>query len=252
MRWMVFCVLSVILMSIAACNNNDPIAFTDSTAPDKDTAPQFPDDGQSLPDQDDPEVVEQEGAPDADADSAIGGNCKTDTECAPNICVKAKCSTGCTSDADCANYPNTTCNTKLGRCLNTLASSGACNETNCPSGCCYAEKGFLGLKCASTAALNTCGICAQGEVYLESKQCVPAACKVGDTKCQAYNSYSSRSECFECMGEKNYLCAEDTTGCTGGSALMTVNVMECVPAGESCSSNDLCCSGMPCIKGYCY
>jgi hypothetical protein len=263
---MMVCAFFMTVLFIAACSGTDPVPYSvDTGFPDKDLVPPVENglpETENVPDTTDPGIVDDAADPvddapavpdDNDPTDPTGDNCKLDADCgAPYICVKAKCTKGCESDADCTNYANTTCNTKLGRCLNTAASEGACNETNCASGCCYAEKGFLGLKCATTATLNVCGICSQGEVYMESKQCVTAACKVGETKCQTYNSYSDRSECFECMADKDFLCADDVAGCTGGSALMMVNVMECVPAGEKCSTKDTCCSGMPCIQGYCY
>lgn len=255
MRTMMVCAFFATAMFIVACAGSDPVPY----ATDKDGVGQVeqdlsPVDDTGLPDTTDPEPNDDGTEPVDDGtvvpDTDIGGSCKLDSECAPNICVKAKCALGCTGDGDCANYPNTTCNTKLGRCLNTAASEGACNETNCPSGCCYAEKGFAGLKCLTTGALNTCGICAQGEVYMEGKQCVAAACKVGETKCQTYNSSDPCSECFECK-TGDFLCTQNPQ-CSCGSALMMVNVMECVPAGEKCAAKDTCCSGMPCIQGYCY
>ena len=264
MKRMVLCSFFMTALFVMACGNSDPIALIDTAPNDKDTGGQVeqepnPDFENNPPDTSDPGTTEgtnpeQDPIPDDGnvvPDSDLGGNCKLDSECTPNICVKAKCALGCASNADCANYPNTTCNTKLGRCLNTAASSGACDETNCQTGCCYAEKGFVGLKCATSGTLNVCGICPQGEIYMNSSQCVPAACKVGETKCQTYNATDPRTKCFECTADQDYLCA-DNPQCTGGSALMMINVMECVPAGERCAAKDTCCSGMPCIQGYCY
>ncbi len=262
MRKMMVCAFFVTMFFIAACSDNNPVPYavdTGLTEKDIDTKEQDlpPVDDNNIPDDADPGITDDGTEPVDDGgetpdNDIIGTNCKLDSDCgAPYICVKAKCAQGCESDGDCTNYANTTCNTKLGRCLNTAASEGACNETNCPSGCCYADKGLLGLKCATTGTLNVCGICSQGEVYMNGTQCVTAACKVGETKCQTYNSYSPRSSCFECTAETGYLCIDDTQ-CPGGSALMMVNVMECVPAGDKCAAKDTCCSGMPCIQGYCY
>lgn len=262
MKGTMFCIFFLTVLLFTACNN-DPVPYAVETGPnDKDTSvpdPFQPDDA-GLPDIDSADPADEGTEPvddgavtpdDSDPNDPTGDNCKLDADCgAPYICVKAKCQKGCTTDADCTNYLNTTCNTKLGRCLNTAASEGACNETNCASGCCYAEKGFRGLKCATTGTLNVCGICSQGEVYMNGSQCVTSACKVGETKCQTYNSYDPCSECFECK-TGDFLCSQNTQ-CTCGSALMMVNVMECVPAGERCSAKDTCCSGMPCIQGYCY
>jgi len=183
----------------------------------------------------------------------FGKNCKTDTECGTClICVNAKCAQGCLSDADCTAYAETTCNRKLSRCLNTTAifGTGICNETNCPSGCCYATKGFQSLKCLGTAQLQTCGICKQGEIYMDGKQCVPAACKVGETKCQTYNATEPRAECFEC--KTGDLVCYDNPSCQTGGLILPLEHRTCIPAGEQCSEGTTCCSGTPCIRGYCY
>jgi len=208
-------------------------------------------------DNDTPDVVQ----PDADTDTAacdnpnVGKNCKTDTECGTClICVNAKCTAGCQSDADCMNYAGTKCNTKLSRCVNTTASSGACNQSNCPSGCCYATKGFQSVKCLMTAALATCGICKQGEIYMDGKQCVPAACSTGDTKCQTYNTAAPDPECYECKAGE-LVCYDDPDCSSSTLRLLSgypVNSFACVAAGNSCGPNDSCCSGQPCIQGYCY
>ncbi len=249
---------------VLACSAEDPNIITTDTTVIGDTDTVKPDN--QLPDTDTPvtdtpvtdsdEPVTDDPVTDtevSDIDSPnIGKNCKTDTECGtPLICVNAKCAAGCASAADCANFAGTTCNTKLGRCVNATASSGACSEASCPAGCCYADKGFTALKCMATAALATCGICKQGEVYMGGTQCVPAACKVGETKCQTYNSTDPNAKCFECK-TGDLLCYENTTTCNTGSALMLLNAKECIPAGEVCSENDTCCSGQPCIQGYCY
>lgn len=208
-----------------------------------------------TPDTDTPTTDDEQ--PDADTGDCntmnVGKNCKTDTECGTClICVNAKCAEGCLSDADCTAYAGTTCNRKLSRCLNTIATfgTGICNETNCPTGCCYATKGFQSVKCLATATLATCGICKQGEIYMDGKQCVPAACKVGETKCQTFNATDPRSECFEC--KTGDLICYDNPSCQTGAALLIPNVALCIPAGEQCSEGATCCSGTPCIKGYCY
>ncbi|HNT28843.1 MAG TPA: hypothetical protein PKH10_11795 [bacterium] len=266
MRKAVWSIWAVLVLF--SCSNGDPVPFVtpDNGSGDGDndvvveTDP-APDDveGEGTPDDDAPVVESDPGVQDPDQpegeipdDGVIGKNCKVDGDCgAPLICVNAKCAEGCAGDGDCGAYPNTVCNKKLARCVNATASDGACDETNCPVGCCYAEKGFLGLKCAETASFSVCGLCPQGEIYMDGKQCVPAACKTADTKCSVYNSSSPRADCFKCMSEKDYLCVDDPQ-CNPGSTMLMINVMECVPAGERCQRRDICCSGMPCIQGYCY
>jgi len=267
----------VVFMAVflaVACSSEDPPAIptndtavggdTDTTITDTDTDNTLPDTNitdtpvtdTDVPVTDTDAPVTDEGGTDADMPSNcntanLGKNCKTDEECgACLICVNAKCAQGCTSNADCTAYANTTCNTKLGRCLNTAGSGGACNETNCPTGCCYAEKGFLALKCLKTPEFSKCGICKQGEVFMDGKSCVPAACKVGETKCRDYNSTEVRAKCYECK-QTDYVCY-DNPSCSTGSAPLLLNVKECIPAGETCTDNDICCSGQPCIQGYCY
>ncbi|HNT26968.1 MAG TPA: hypothetical protein PKH10_02200 [bacterium] len=166
----------------------------------------------------DPDVVKPDDDIDADSSACdngnIGKNCKTDNECGSClICVNAKCAEGCQSDADCLNYAGTKCNRALSRCLNTTATDSACGETKCSSGCCYGTKGFLSIKCLSTATLQTCGICKQGEIYMDGKQCVPSACKVGESKCQTYNATVPNSQCFSC-DEETFLCQSDPN-CAG-------------------------------------
>ncbi len=254
---------------VLACSTDDPniiptdttvIGDTDTVKPDN----QLPDTTTGDSDTvvtdtttgDSDALITDNVQPDSDTTGScdnpnVGKNCKTDTECGTClICVNAKCAEGCQSDADCSSYAGTKCNTKLGRCVNTTASSAACGETACAAGCCYADKGFTGLKCLATATLQTCGICKQGEVYMDGKQCVPAACKVGETKCQTYNASDPNAECFECK-TGDLICTEKSP-CNTGSALMLLNAKECIPAGEVCSENDTCCSGQPCIQGYCY
>ncbi len=264
----VVCLFGLMFITLTgSCNNTDPVPLQTSdrdivTVPDQETV--LPETEQ-VPPFDDQPVPEDEDCclPDNDADADIpqipdddnpilGKNCKLDSDCgAPFICVSAKCAEGCDSDGDCAAYPNTTCNKKLGRCLNTTASNGACNETNCAAGCCYAEKGFQSLACTTATSFTICGICKQGEVYMDGKQCVPAACKVGETKCRDYNSSDPRAKCFECSAESHFVCV-DNPQCVPGSTLRMINVTTCVPAGERCGAHDVCCSSLPCIQGYCY
>jgi len=264
-------VLCLTALFVIACSSEDPAGIlttdtpatgdTDTVKPDNqlpetdnvtgDSDTVVPTDTDTTPGDTDT-VTPDNDTPTGSCDNPnVGKNCKTDTECGTClICVNAKCAEGCQADADCANYPGTKCNTKLARCVNTTASSAACGETACPSGCCYADKGFLNLKCLTTSTLQQCGICKQGEVYMDGKQCVPAACKVGETKCQTYSSTDPNSKCFECK-TGDLVCYENPT-CNTGSALMLLNAKECIPAGEVCTENDTCCSGQPCIQGYCY
>lgn len=263
-------VLSVALLSLVSCGGDDPTIPTNDNAPVTDSDTVKPDttlpDNQ-LPDSDttvtdnvgsdsDTPIADNE-IPDTDtntgdcATSNLGKNCKIDGDCgACLICVNAKCAEGCQGDGDCSSYTGTTCNKKLARCVNTVGSSGACNETNCPAGCCYADKGFKTLKCLASAALQTCGICPQGQVYMDGKQCIPSACKVEDGKCKTYNSTEVRADCYEC--KTGDLVCYDNPSCNTGSALLLLNAKECIPAGDVCSENDTCCSGQPCIQGYCY
>ncbi len=253
------------ILGAVSCNNTDPVPLQTSDhdttiVPDQET---MPPESEALPPIDDQPAPDDEDCclPDGDTDipsppdednPVLGKNCKLDSDCgAPFICVNAKCAEGCDSDADCTAYPNTTCNKKLGRCLNTTASDGACNETNCAVGCCYAGKGFQSLACTTATSFSICGICPQGQVYMDGKQCVPAACKVGETKCRDYNSSDPRAKCFECSAESDFVCV-DNPQCVPGSTLRMINVTTCVPAGERCGAHDVCCSSLPCIQGYCY
>lgn len=152
------------------------------TAPDVDTAAPTDEDALIPPDED-----------------TAGTLCELDKECENNgICVQGSCVTGCTKDGDCAAYPGTSCNTETHRCLNETANDGACNDTRCPTGCCYAVRGFREVKCLIPPSAEYCGACPQGQVYMGRAECVPAACSTGDALCQGYNEYDVRSACFEC------------------------------------------------------
>ncbi len=179
--------------------------------------------------------------------------CTMDSDCThPDICVQAKCIPGCQNDTDCSAYSGTKCNTKLGRCLNVLATEQACSELNCPTGCCIASEGFTALKCETAVSRQKCGICKQGEVFMNAKTCVPAACSLSDFQfCQDYNANSSWKICFECKVSE-LVCYENWISCEFTSAYKTFNAASCRPAGESCTPDDTCCSGQPCIQGYCY
>ncbi len=240
------CVFSMIML--VSCGD-EPVLSPDSKInPDSGKTPDQDSTG-IAPDTDNPG---NEG-PIPDNDTPAPQNCTTDQECGTgNICVSAKCTKGCASDTDCSPYTGTKCNTKLGRCLNVAASAQACGESKCMTGCCTADAGFLTLKCETTATSQKCGLCKQGEVFADGKTCVPAACKSGETKCQDYNATSSRKKCFECKAGE-LVCYDNTsnTQCTG-SALMLFDAAKCVPAGEQCTADSTCCSGQPCIQGYCY
>lgn len=169
-----------------------------------------------LADQEISDQNDQSSADDAavvpDTDTAVtlpdndtnGGACLIDSDCGDgDICVTGNCTAGCAKDGDCTAYPGTTCNAQTHRCLNEVANDGACDDTRCPTGCCYAERGFRELKCLIPPQLKYCGMCPQGQVYMDQKECVPAACSTNDTNCQTYNDYDVRAVCYECKtGER--------------------------------------------------
>jgi len=258
--------LTITVLFLSSCESNTHKTALDSDA----TADQTENDPVIIPDDDsvaDTDVDAYDDAPITDKRAHdvdlpdncntynIGRNCLAPDECgACLICVKAKCQIGCLRDDDCAAYPGTLCNRKLARCLNVVASDGACNETNCPDGCCYAEKGFRELRCLQSPELTKCSVCDQGEVNMGEGYCVPAACSTTDTKCQDYNTYTGKTPaCYECKGNE-LICYEDCNnpGCDCGTTLMPVNLRKCVAAGETCTKNDECCSNQPCIQGFCY
>jgi len=184
---------------------------------------------------------------------SVGKNCSLDNECGKcNICVKGKCATGCTSDDDCRMYTGLKCNKKLYRCTNVYASLQACGETKCPTGCCYSEAGLTTLKCITTPDASKCGLCANGEIYMPDKsQCIPAVCSTTSDNCETLNSASTdpKPECFECKSGE-FICKEKPN-CDSSSVL--VNAAKCIPAGQKCVAGvSECCSGMPCVEGYCY
>jgi hypothetical protein len=184
-----------------------------------------------------------------------GLSCTTDTDCGNcMICVKGgRCAKGCKNDDDCLGFIGTKCNTKLARCLNIYGSNKICGETNCPTGCCYAEKGLSGLKCEKNATPTICGLCSLGEIFSpEESKCISAVCSTTTDNCPSINSSSSNppSKCFKCDSE--LICKANTTssGCSAGSV---INATQCVPAGQNCVEGiSECCSGMPCVQGYCY
>ena len=217
----------------------------------------FANDNDSYTDSDTTLNPDSDNEPEGCADYNIGKLCTTDNECgACMICVTGgKCAKGCTSDADC-KITGTKCNKKLARCLSIYASNKACSEAACPSGCCYAEKGLTGIKCATGihATPAQCGLCPQNQIYSpEDSKCVNAVCSTITDDCPSINSESVNppSKCYECKSGE-YICKAktSTSGCSAGSI---INLQECVPSGRLCIEGiNNCCSGAPCIEGYCY
>ncbi len=186
-----------------------------------------------------------------------GRVCATDTECGNcMICTTGgKCSKGCITDADCTMQTGLHCNTKLARCLSIYASNKACSEVNCPTGCCYAEKGLTGLRCASQASPATCGLCAQGEIWSPSdSKCISAVCSATTDNCPSLNigATNPSAACYKCKSGE-LICQANTTqsGCSASGVI--INAAQCIPSGQQCVEGvSECCSGMPCIDGYCY
>jgi len=188
--------------------------------------------------------------------SNMGKSCTVDTECGKcMICTTGgKCTKGCTVNEDCTMATGLKCNKKLARCTNVFASLQACGETKCPTGCCYGEKGLTEVKCLTTAEASKCGLCAQGEIYIPTdSKCVSAVCSTTTDNCKTLNagSTSPKPECFECKSGE-FIC-KAKTGTSGCSAGVLINAAQCIPAGQQCVAGvSECCSGMPCIQGYCY
>ena len=186
----------------------------------------------------------------------LGNTCSVDSDCGRcMICTKGgKCTKGCIANADCTMATGLKCNKKLARCTNVYASSQACGETKCPAGCCYAEKGLTAVKCLAIPEASKCGNCPQSEIYIPSEsKCVSAVCSTITDNCPVLNaaSTSPKPSCFGCESGA-FICKADsgTSGCSSG---VLVNVFLCMPAGRKCSDGaSQCCSGMPCIQGYCY
>ncbi len=190
-------------------------------------------------------------APDCDTDN-MNKSCTLDEECGKcMICVGGKCIKGCISDDDCQMNPGLKCNKQLGRCLNVFASQQACGESKCPSGCCYAEKGLQGVKCSPNPSTAVCGLCTQGQVY-DGSNCIPAVCSTTTDNCHTLNSHEKYPVCWECKSGE-FICVEKTG--PGGSKCsgVLISATACVPAGQQCVAGvSECCSGMPCVQGYCY
>jgi hypothetical protein len=184
--------------------------------------------------------------------------CKTDNECkkfkkdSSAICVFEKCQTGCKTNSDCKSFQGTVCNKKLGRCLNTIANNQACNEINCPKGCCYAINGFTKLKCLKNPKISTCGVCEQGKIFLDGMKCINAVCSISQDFCPKYNFFHYDSKCYKC--EKKELVCKKDLNCsnTGSNSGFLINSQKCISSGQLCIPGQLCCSGQPCIQGFCY
>lgn len=152
----------------------------------------------------------------------IGKSCSLDSDCGKcMICTTGgKCTKGCIEDSDCTMRTGLKCNRALARCTNVFASTQACGEKNCPTGCCYGEKGLVEVKCLAVAEVGICGSCDQGEIYIPSdSKCVPAVCSTIDNDCPMLNSSSLDQDpaCFKCVyGE--FICKPDaeSTECTDG------------------------------------
>lgn len=199
--------VATLLFLFVSCEQSNPIAGYSITDKDNEHA-DIKDENIAEKDEDQADIKEENEADcrisrtNVDTDVVHGdlpASCMTDMECkdmgcgAPLICVSARCAQGCAADSDCAAYEGTKCNTKLARCLNVSASAQACGEANCETGCCYADKGFVSLSCLKTPDIKVCGICKQGEVYMDGKECVPAARDTASDKCRGYNSTESES-----------------------------------------------------------
>ena len=260
MKKMSFVVLLAALFMFVACGDDPtPVVVNPDTEPaedsdvnDEDTAePTY-----AAPTTDDADATE-DPAESGCANDNLGKQCATDTECgACMICVTGgKCVKGCTKDEDCT-LTGTKCNTKLARCVSVFATNKACSEASCPTGCCYAEKGLSALKCATgdSATAATCGLCPQGQIYSpEDSKCINAACSTTTDDCPSLNSGATNppAKCYECKSGE-YVCKAktSTSGCSAG---VVINAAQCVPAGQQCVEGvSECCSGMPCVQGYCY
>ena len=263
MKKMFFLLVAAVFMFVA-CGDDPTITHV---VTDKDT----PEEDVDVNDEDTTEVPDTPADTDTDtgndadvvdpdsgcANDNLGKQCTVDGDCgACMICVTGgKCVKGCTKDEDCT-MTGTKCNTKLARCLSAYASSKACSEASCPTGCCYAEKGLTGLKCATGASATaaTCGLCPQGQIYSpEDSKCVNAVCSTTTDDCPSLNSGATNppAKCYECKSGE-YICkaSTSTSGCSAGTV---INAAQCVPAGQQCVEGvSECCSGMPCVQGYCY
>ena len=229
-------------------DNETPANDADNSVPDGET-PVNDDSGDTTPDDNETPIDDP-----ADSAPAPADECTVDGDCgAGKICEYGTCGNGCTKDEDCINYAGTLCNKKLGRCANLYASNRACSEQNCPQGCCYAEKGLVGMKCSAVQNPATCGQCDQGRVYSpEEARCIDAACSSTTDNCPSLNagSFNPPARCYRCAaGELICKASTSTSGCSSGRV---INAQICIPSGGECSAATECCSGMPCINGFCY
>lgn len=255
MKKMFFGLVAVLftMFMVVACgddptlpSNNDN---TDTSAEEQDVEPVVDEDTAE-------DVVDEDVAPESGcATSNQGKSCDTDDSCGEcMICVSGTCIKGCEDDSECTAFTGTKCNTKLARCVNPIASGQACSETTCATGCCYAEKGLSALKCLPSPTPATCGMCKQGEIYSpEDNACIVAACSATTDNCPSLNSGSTTpaAKCFEC--DKSAFVCKANTSTSGCSAGTVINAAQCVPAGQQCVEGvSECCSGMPCVQGYCY
>lgn len=262
MKKMFYVLVAALFMFVACGDDPTPVidtGDTGTTQPDNDDVTDTASDADNTPVQDteNNNDADNNTTPDSNCSNELGKTCTTDEECGNClICTKGgKCTQGCTTNEECQQInPGTTCNTKLARCVNAYASAKACSEASCPKGCCYAEKGLSGLKCLATPTAGTCGLCDQGEVYSpDDSKCLSAACSTTTDKCPTFNSNSSNppAKCYECKaGDLICKANTSTSGCSAGTV---INATQCVPAGQQCIEGvSECCSGMPCVQGYCY
>ncbi len=222
--------------------------------PDGDTEP---DTGDTTTDTGDTTTDTGDTADDGCETESQGRMCTTDEDCGKcMICLKGGvCAKGCTNDSDCKMQQGLYCNTKLARCLSIYASNKACSEVKCPTGCCYAEKGLTGVKCSKEASPAVCGLCNQGELFSpEDSKCYSAVCSTTTDNCPSINqdSVNPPASCYKCKAGE--LICQTTTAKSGCSASGTIiNTALCIPSGQQCAKGSAeCCSGMPCIDGFCY
>ena len=242
--------LSVFLFS--SCNDTAiPIVSTDRDSVETDgNNPN----GDADAVQDDSETVDETETPDVDSAKPINPTaCTMDEDCKDQakyaICVAGKCRAGCRADAECV--ARTRCNVALGRCLNLAASKQACSTRNCASGCCVAKDGFTLLECEKTPTPALCGVCKQGEVFLDGNKCIPAACDNNNDTCPDLNAGKEDEECYACKAGA-LICEKNEQECSGSSGVV-VTAYQCLSAGQQCRAGvDECCSGQPCVNGYCY
>jgi hypothetical protein len=190
----------------------------------------------------DEDIIEQDE--DKDVEIITDSICYMDSDCSKgSICVNNNCESGCKNDSDCSKYINTTCNLTLGRCVNEKAESGICSDS-C-STCCYAGIGLKKVKCAPSVSSQYCGVCPQGQIFEpNSKTCLDSSCNSQNDLCSQLNSNSSNSNCFKC--NDNNVC-ELNENC----GYNDINPSECIAAGSQCIKDSKCCSGLPCLIGYC-